>query len=708
VKILSMTATFGKLEHQTLTLQPGLNIIEAPNEWGKSTWCAFIVAMLYGIDTRERTTAESLADKEHYAPWSGSPMSGRMEILWKNREITIERSSKGRSIFGIFRAYETHTGVDIPELTAANCGEVLLGVEKSVFTRAGFLKLTDLPVTQDKALWKRLNALVTTGDESGTSEVLGQKLKELKNQCMSNRANGLIPQVLRQKKEVEDTLSQLQSLQLQQERLQERQQQLEQRQKELTNHQAALAFDAAQDNVQRLQHAQRAQAQAEDELTRLQAVCAELPERWVLEKQQHTLNSMRQESASLQMEQQMLPQPPASPADDPVFAGLSAEEAVSTAEADQTAYRKAKKDSRALILALCSLLPLIAGLLLMSQPVIFLSCIALFLLCCAGAVICLISRNQKLQKSQSKYGNADPEQWIARAIAYKQSHDTYTLAQARWQTSQSDFLQRQEDFRKKLQGETGGADLEQILDRVTQSLRNLDALEVARREMLRAENHAATLASLSKPVAAPAFPDTLTYTKEETARLLSDCAFEQRQLIDTLGRCKGQMQTLGQEDVLKRQLNDLDTRLQKLELTYCALELAQQTLTAASAELQRRFAPRISQRTQALFGKLTGNRYDRLTLGDDLSLQVGAEQETVLRESRWRSDGTVDQLYLALRLAVAEELTPDAPLVLDDALVRFDDTRLEAAMQILAETAQSKQIILFTCQSRENHILTDQ
>ena len=57
-----MTATFGKLEHETLTLRPGLNIIEAPNEWGKSTWCAFLIAMLYGIDTRERTTATTLAE----------------------------------------------------------------------------------------------------------------------------------------------------------------------------------------------------------------------------------------------------------------------------------------------------------------------------------------------------------------------------------------------------------------------------------------------------------------------------------------------------------------------------------------------------------------------------------------------------------------------------------------------------------------------
>jgi len=44
VKIYSMTATFGKLQHETLHFEEGLNIIEAPNEWGKSTWCAFITA----------------------------------------------------------------------------------------------------------------------------------------------------------------------------------------------------------------------------------------------------------------------------------------------------------------------------------------------------------------------------------------------------------------------------------------------------------------------------------------------------------------------------------------------------------------------------------------------------------------------------------------------------------------------------------------
>ena len=49
--VRKMTASFGVLQNRTLAFTPGLNIIEAPNEYGKTTWCAFLRAMLYDIDT---------------------------------------------------------------------------------------------------------------------------------------------------------------------------------------------------------------------------------------------------------------------------------------------------------------------------------------------------------------------------------------------------------------------------------------------------------------------------------------------------------------------------------------------------------------------------------------------------------------------------------------------------------------------------------
>ena len=60
--IRKLTASFGKLENETLSFHDGLNVIHAPNESGKSTWCAFIRAMLYGVDSGERVRGGYLPD----------------------------------------------------------------------------------------------------------------------------------------------------------------------------------------------------------------------------------------------------------------------------------------------------------------------------------------------------------------------------------------------------------------------------------------------------------------------------------------------------------------------------------------------------------------------------------------------------------------------------------------------------------------------
>ena len=65
----------------------------------------------------------------------------------------------------------------------------------------------------------------------------------------------------------------------------------------------------------------------------------------------------------------------------------------------------------------------------------------------------------------------------------------------------------------------------------------------------------------------------------------------------------------------------------------------------------------------------------------------------------------MDQLYLALRLAICDLLLPDCPIILDDALVYFDDERLRVALEVLRELGGQRQILLFTCTDREKRML---
>ena len=710
MKIYSMTATFGKLEHETIKLQPGLNIIEAPNEWGKSTWCAFLVSMLYGIDTRERTTGTALAAKERYAPWSGAPMAGRIDLNWNGKDITIERTTRGRLIMGDFRAYETETGVDIPELNATNCGQMLLGVERSVFTQAGFLKLSDLPVQQNDALRRRLNALVTTGDESGNGDKLAKQLKELKNKCRYNRS-GLLPQAEAERDQLMNQLGELQELSQQQTKIHARQQELETAISALENHKLALDFAESVEVREKAAAAQQALKTAEVALAQHEENCAKLPDKESLTENLSAARDLQSQWIALQG--QNMSAPPVAPEVAEVYCNLQPMQIRAKAQEDQQRYNTLKNKKKKPIGTVLGIVLLVAAVaavaakLLLALEALWFAVAGVLAVAAVAVFVCGTMGAKKLQKElddlRGQYAGA-PENWLADAEKQAAMLEQYQTAVSEYKTANAMLEEQRKALEEKTAALTGDGELSAILTLWQQQLTQWEAMEQAKRELAQSQALASAFTSVTKTAEKPAAPDTLTCTRAETDSMLDAYRFEQKQLQLKLGQYQGRADALGQESAIRGNLSAVNRKISRLEETYEALELAQRALGMATTELQRRFAPRISKRAQELFSKLTGGRYQQITLGEDLSLSARTESEDTLRSSQWRSDGTVDQLYLALRLAVAEELTPDAPLVLDDALVRFDDQRLKLALDILKESAENKQVIVFTCQGREGKL----
>ena len=702
MRIYKMTATFGKLEHETLELKPGLNIITAPNEWGKSTWCAFLVAMLYGLDTRAKTTKNALADKERYAPWSGAPMAGRIDLNWKGRDITIERRTKRRIPLGEFQAYETASGLPVAELTAANCGQMLLGVEQTVFRRAGFIKHADLPVTQDEALRRRLNALVTTGDDSGAADRLAASLKDLKNRCRYNRS-GLLPQAEAERDALEEKITELESLDTQCKKLRMRLDEVKEWLRQLHNHQQALAYAKMEADAARVAQARDAMEQTEQELRTLEGACAKLPPREEADLKTRELKAFREQWNDIQMEVRTAPAEPQQPQLPNPFTGLSAQAAREMVHSDAKTYTAITSTKTPNVLIFVGLFGLLAaGGLIYLMAYVFAAVAGLAgLAAFAWGIYEKISMKKQTRALLEKYGDGDWQHWGDPIAEYEQKLEVYKDALKEYQDINSDLEVRLMVLRKKKESLCGLQEPDELLEFWQQTLAQWDAYYNARREALRAKSHFETLSAMVKPVEKPTMEDNLTHSETDTARLLSDCQVEQQRLQNRLGQYQGRMEVLGDRDEMLRQLKRINERIVKLEDTYAALLIAQETLTAARAELQRRFAPRITQRAQKLLSRMTGGRYHSLTMSEDFSLQAGAGEEDTVHDTMWRSDGTVDQLYLALRLAVAEELTPEAPLILDDALVRFDDKRMKAAVGILKEMAKDKQVICFTCQGRE-------
>lgn len=705
MRIYSMTATFGKLEHATLTLENGLNIIEAPNEWGKSTWCSFLIAMLYGIETRAKSTKTALSDKEHFQPWSGNPMSGRIDLNWNGRDITIERATKGRVPMGQFSAYETQSGIAVPELTAANCGQQLLGVERSVFLRSGFIRLSDMPVAQDEVLRKRLNALVTTGDESGDAERLSAQLKELKNRVRHNRT-GMLPQAENERAAVDEKLRELQMLEDRSSELTARADGLSAQIHLLENHERHLAYARAQEDIARVQAAQIAAKEADAKLEAAQALCADYPPRETARQTVARLKELSDEGLRLQLEQNAplaMPELPPAPT---AFASLNPDRARERAESDGERYAALCK-KRPFLLIFAAVALVLGVLAAFFVPPVAVIAVVLALASFLAERMQAEKRKAARVELEQKYASSDPAQWCASADLWARSCAEAEQMRAHVAQLTQERQVKMRAWQSRVDALTQGASLSDAERHWQTVLSAWDVLARAERECAQAHDHYRTLSAMLRAVDPPSEADVLTLSEGETERALTDAREQRHVLHSRLSQYEGRMEALGDREALRALRTKLDERIARLEDYDCALVIARQTLSDAALMLQRRFAPQIANHARTVMSALTGGRYDRFSLSEELGLRSGAGEEDTLRDPLWRSDGTVDQLYLSLRLAVSQALSPDAPLVLDDALVRFDDTRLKAALGVLKAESETKQILLFTCQSREKRLLAE-
>lgn len=207
--IRHMQGTFGTLDGEQLRLDTGLNIIYAPNESGKSTWCAFLRAMLYGIDTSQRARAGFVPDKQKYAPWSGKPMAGELELEQGGKCITIRRWTEAPNApLRGFSAVYTGTDIPVPGLTAADAGEQLTGVSAEVFARTAFIGQGGLVVTGTPELERRISAIVTSGEEASSYTEADAQLRAWLRRRRSGQ-HGALPEL---EQRIADTETQLHRL----------------------------------------------------------------------------------------------------------------------------------------------------------------------------------------------------------------------------------------------------------------------------------------------------------------------------------------------------------------------------------------------------------------------------------------------------------------------------------------------------------------
>jgi DNA repair exonuclease SbcCD ATPase subunit len=150
---------------------------------------------------------------------------------------------------------------------------------------------------------------------------------------------------------------------------------------------------------------------------------------------------------------------------------------------------------------------------------------------------------------------------------------------------------------------------------------------------------------------------------------------------------------------LKEQMALLDERIANMNDAKEAAVLARETLEEAADELKREFAPHLNEALRRNLAKVTGGRYSEALVDGDLAVRVVVPETGQLKPADELSRATRDQLFLVQRLEIARLLAPtkgSAPLLLDDPFAHYDRTRLRHGLELIAEAATERQIVLFS------------
>ncbi len=156
---------------------------------------------------------------------------------------------------------------------------------------------------------------------------------------------------------------------------------------------------------------------------------------------------------------------------------------------------------------------------------------------------------------------------------------------------------------------------------------------------------------------------------------------------------------------IEEQLENVKNKEEEIIKLGQAIELTKNILEKAYDKMKNNITPRFTQNLQKNTIGIIGGNYKKIIFSEDEGLIVETENGNYVN-ANILSVGTIDQLYLALRLAITSEIAKEElPIILDEAFAYYDDERLENILQYLCSNFSKNQIIIFTCSKREVEIM---
>ena len=168
---------------------------------------------------------------------------------------------------------------------------------------------------------------------------------------------------------------------------------------------------------------------------------------------------------------------------------------------------------------------------------------------------------------------------------------------------------------------------------------------------------------------------------------------------------KNSISKLEQLPEIEEEIKNLKEQKEELNSLAISIQVARDGLEEAYTEMKKSLVPKFTEKLSQTVDKVSGGKYKNVKFSDEEGLLVELESGEYKKAERL-STGTIFQMYLSLRLSIADSITEEKlPIILDEAFAYYDDERLENMLQYLSKEYADRQIIIFTCSKREKEIL---
>ncbi|WP_167955657.1 ATP-binding protein [Anaerosporobacter faecicola] len=640
---------FGKFQDKKMELQNGINLLYGDNEAGKSTIHTFIRGMLFGIEKqRGRTSFDSYTK---YRPWDTPTLyDGEMEVEVDGETYVIKRNfyKEEKSLQIIHK----ETGREIPyKEQRGSC--FIEGVTESNYVNT--VLMGQQQAATGKELAYRVNNYITNMSTTQNSEVnVNQAIQELQGKRKEIESR----QTNQQLKELQLELQQIQSTDFMLKELERQIISLDQKEKELDK---SLVECKIEPNY----------------LKKIQVLESFVKDYDLIMEKYN--NRMDCQSYQNQIEQQI------KLLDDTEMMDNSPP--IMEKQEKRTVNKKTMITSvilAVLSFALCILIPLD----LVEDTVAYAGAILMVI----GIILIQIwSRIGNRKKNDAGFIKG---QEISPHTPMPPQKQQYEQKQQSEQKKQQ-LLLEYETTRKRLQGRI--QQLDQEILQYGNKVMAMEMVDVNSMENLRGE-----IQGIAKQVDQQKQRISMKQIQEREIRQQKETLHvKEEKLRWEFAKLEENVADYGKKRALRDEL--LEKR-DKEEKQLKALEISIQTIQELSARIHDDFGERLNQIISETATAFTGGSCYDVRVDEKLNMKIVKGSDYVPME--YVSTGTLEQLYLAIRMVAADLLLKDKqmPIILDDAFVYYDEGRLEETLQRLAKESQ-RQILLFTCHNREHEIL---